>query len=96
MKKIYIDHDCKCHVDDDGTMFTIETDFFDGKCDAYIEGFRLVPEDRIFVREDGKVFRGGNMITAWKPYNELLAAQTQYEADQEALAAAYQDGVNSV
>ena len=34
MKKIYIDNGFKCHVTDDGTMTAIETDFFDGKCDA--------------------------------------------------------------
>ena len=39
MKRIYIDNEFKCHVMDDGTMTAIETDFFDGKCDAYIEGY---------------------------------------------------------
>jgi hypothetical protein len=76
--KIYIDADYKCHVVDDGTMQAIETDFFDGKCDAYIEGFRFVPEGRTWVREDGTVFYG-NMIAPWKPSEELDSAQREYE-----------------
>ena len=40
---IYIDSDFKCHITDDGTMTQVETDFFDGKCDTYIEGYRFLP-----------------------------------------------------
>ena len=43
MKTIYIDSDFKCHITDDGTMRAVETDFFDQKCDAFIEGYRFVP-----------------------------------------------------
>ena len=96
MRIIYIDSDFKCHVTNDGTYTAVETDFFDGKCDTFIEGHRLKPEGKTFVREDGEVFSGGRMITPWKDSRELAAAQAQYEADQAELAAAYQDGVNSV
>ena len=34
---IYIDNDYKCHVTDAGTMRPVETDFFHGKCDTFIE-----------------------------------------------------------
>lgn len=95
MKTIYIDSDCKCHVTNDGTMRSVETDFFDQKCATWIEGHRFVPTDESWTRNDGAVFHG-EMITPWKPYPELIAAQRQYEIDMSELAAAYQEGVNSV
>ena len=97
MKTIYIDlEEFKCHTTNpDGTYTAIETDIFDGKCDAYIEGYRFVPDGKTWVREDGTVFKG-EMIAPWKPYSELAAAQQQYERDQDELVAAYQEGVNSV
>lgn len=78
MKTIYIDSDYKCHVTDDGTMTAIETKAFDGKCDTFIEGYRFVPKGEIWTRYDGIVFHG-EMMTPWKPYNELDAAQREYE-----------------
>ena len=78
MRTIYLDSDFKCHISDDGTMTAVETDFFDGKCDAYVEGYRFVPDGESWTRSDGKVFRG-EMIAPWKPYSELDAAQREYE-----------------
>lgn len=95
MKTIYIDSDFKCHTFDDGTMTPVETDFFDGKCSTFVEGYRFVPAGETWTREDGVVF-AGEMIAPWKPYAELAAAQAQYERDQAELAAAYQEGVDSV
>ena len=92
---IYIDSECKCHVTDDGTMTEVETDFFNGKCQTFIEGYRFVPSGESWTRSDGTVFTG-EMIAPWKPYDKLAAAQAQYEADMTELAAAYQEGVNSV
>ena len=95
MRTIYLDSVFKCHVTDDGTMTAVETPFFDGKCSAFVEGYRFIPSGETWTREDGAVFRG-EMIAPWKPYNELAAAQAQYEADMAELAEAYQEGVNSV
>ena len=81
MKTIYIDSEFKCHIHDDGTMTAVETDFFDGKCDALIEGFRFVPSGESWTRSDSVVFHG-EMIAPWKPYNELDAAQREYERQQ--------------
>lgn len=78
MKTIYLDHDFKCHLTDDGTMTAVETDFFDGKCAAYIEGFRFVPEGQSWTREDGVVFRG-EMAAPWRPWPELDKQQREYE-----------------
>lgn len=79
--KIYIDSDFKCHVADDGTMTAVETEFFDGKCDEFIEGYRYVPAGESWTRSDGVVF-AGEMIAPWKDYAELDAAQREYEREQ--------------
>lgn len=76
--KIYIDHEFKCHVTDDGTMTAVETTFFDNKCDAFIEGYRYVPGGAYWVREDGVEFCG-EMVAPWKDYRELDSAQREYE-----------------
>lgn len=78
MKTIYLDRDFKCHTSDDGTMIAVETDFFDGKCDTFIEGYRFIPDGKSWTREDGTVFHG-EMISPWKPYSELDNAQREYE-----------------
>lgn len=77
---IYIDRDFKCHVSDDGTMNPVEAAFFDGKCAAFVEGYRFVPAGQSWVRSDGAVFRG-EMIAPWKPWDELDAAQRAYERE---------------
>lgn len=78
---IYIDNDYKCHVADNGTMTAVETDAFDGKCVTYIEGYRFVPSGKTWTRDDGVQF-SGEMIAPWKDYNELDAAQREYERQQ--------------
>lgn len=78
---IYIDSEFKCHASDDGTMTAVETDVFDGKCDAYIEGYRFIPSGQTWTRADGVVFTG-EMIAPWKPWDELDAVQREYEREQ--------------
>ena len=78
---VYIDDEFKCHITDDGTMAAIETSFFDGKCDTFIEGYRYIPAGASWTRPDGVVFFG-EMVSPWKPYNELKAAQAQYERER--------------
>lgn len=78
---VFIDLDFKCHTANDGTMQEIQTDFFDGKCQTFIEGYRFVPAGESWTREDGAVFTG-EMIAPWKPYEELDQAQRQYEREQ--------------
>lgn len=99
---IYIDSEFKCHTTNpDGTFREVILSdnaraFFADKCATFIEGYRLKPDGETWIREDGKDFSGGEMITPWKPYSELAAAQAQYEADLAEAAAAYQEGVDSV
>lgn len=78
---VYIDTDYKCHIADGGKMVAVETEAFEGKCPAYIEGYRLVPSGQIWTRSDGVVFHG-EMIAPWKPWEELDAAQREYEREQ--------------
>lgn len=108
MRTIYIDSEFKCHTANADTLTAVETDFFDGKCDDFIEGYRFVPSGSAWTRSDGVVFLG-EMISPWKPFTELDTAQREYEkhllAEYEAalaesvplseLEAAYQEGVNS-
>lgn len=78
---VYIDNDFKCHTSDDGTMTSVETNFFDGKCAAYIEGYRFVPAGATWTRPDGVTF-SGEMVSPWKDWRELDAAQRDYEREQ--------------
>lgn len=78
MRTIYIDSEFKCHVADNGSMTSVTTDFFDGKCDNFTEGFRMVPPGESWRREDGRIFYG-EMISPWVDYRILQAYQDQYE-----------------
>ena len=84
---IYIDTGYKCHTAPGFGLTTIETTVFDGKCDAYIEGYRFVPSGSTWVRSDGAIFQG-EMIAPWKPWDELDAAQREYEREQYAAVTA--------
>lgn len=93
--KIYIDNDCKCHISNDGTMREFETDAFEGKCKALIEGYRFIPDGETWTRPDGVVFVG-QMISPAVDNRILEAYQAQYEDMLKAMSEAYQEGVNSI
>lgn len=80
MRTIYIDAEFKCHVvnNEDNSLIAIETDYFDGKCDAYIEGYRFIPFGEVWTRSDGIMFYG-EMIAPWMSYLELDSMQQKYE-----------------
>lgn len=91
MKTVYIDEEFRCHMTPADGRSAVETDFFDGKCDIYIEGYRFIPSGASWAREDGTVF-AGEMIAPWKDWNELDAEQREYERKQyEAIAAELAD-----
>lgn len=92
MRTIYIDSYFKCRTVGDDTLTAAETDFFDGKCDAYIEGYRFVPEGESWTREDGAVFQG-EMAAPWKPWQELDEAQRAYERQ---LLAEYEQAMSEI
>lgn len=78
---VYIDADCKCHVENDGSMTEAETSFFDGKCSAFIEGYRFVPDGQTWTNANGITY-AGEMIVPWKPFKALDDAQRAYERSQ--------------
>ncbi len=80
---IYIDSDFKCHAENGEGRTAVETDFFDGKCSAFIEGYRFVPEGQSWTREDGEVFHG-EMTAPWLDCRALAAAQEMYEQSEAA------------
>lgn len=81
--KIYIDDEFKCHTQAADDRTAVETDFFDGMCATYIEGYRFVPVGKTWTAADGTAFRG-EMISPWKPWAELDAAQRAYERERAA------------
>lgn len=78
---IYIDSDFKCHATTADGLTAVETDYFDGKCQAYIEGYRFVPAGASWTRPDGVTFQG-EMVSPWKLWRELDSAQRAYEQEQ--------------
>lgn len=78
---IYIDTDYKCHTVPGSGLTAVETTAFDGKCTAYIEGYRFVPSGSTWVRSDGAIFQG-EMVAPWKPWDELDKILRDYERTQ--------------
>lgn len=102
MKTIYLNKDFQCSVTEKSdTVQSIETDAFDGKCNAYVEGYRFIPEGQQWTREDGIVF-AGEMIAPFKDYTQLEMVQKLYEQlaedityTQLAVAELYESGVTA-
>lgn len=69
--KVYVDSEYHCHTTNpDGTFREVdnrETEFFDEKCESFIEGY---------CYDDSK---GYPAIYPWKDYSKLDAAQREYE-----------------
>ncbi len=79
---IYIDSNYRCYVSAADGRREIETDAFNGKCDEWIESYRLVPAGETWTREDGEVFT--NMVSPWKDLGEAYIAQAAYVSAQNA------------
>ena len=95
---IYIDNDYKCHTSPADGLTAVEMDFFDGKCRQFIEGYRFVPFEQSWTREDGQVFTG-EMIAPWRDYGILsefqeVAQEEQAKATEE-IAAIVEEVYNS-
>lgn len=79
MKTIYLNKDFQCSVTEKtDTVQSVETSVFDGKCNAFIEGYRFVPAGQQWTREDGVVFEG-EMVAPFKDYTQLEMVQSLYE-----------------
>lgn len=80
---IYIDNDYKCYTSAAEGRRAIETDAFNGKCEEWIESYRLVPAGETWVRSDGVMFTG-EMVSPWKDLTDAYAAQAAYLSEQTA------------
>lgn len=92
---IYIDEEFRCHVVNDGTMQEVQTDFFEGKCDTFIEGYRYIPEGEVWTRSDGMVFTG-KMIAPIRNYDALIAAQDENNKAQSEITTLARAGAEQV
>lgn len=77
---VYIDEEYKCHSAPADGLITIDTAYFNGRCAAFVEGYRFIPEDESWTDERGTVYTGETAFP-WKPYSELDAAQREYERE---------------
>lgn len=75
--KFYLDENHKCHKNDVGNCREFDTQYFDGKADAVIEGYMFVPAGEVAMM-DGVTVKG-EQYTPWKPSAELDNAQREYE-----------------
>ena len=78
---VYIDSDFRCHTEPGEGLAAVESTFFDGKCPEFVAGYRFVPSGSVWTRSDGAEF-SGEMISPWKPWDELDAVQREYEREQ--------------
>lgn len=78
---VFVDSDYKCYTSPADGLTAVETEFFDGKCRQYIEGYRFVPAGQSWTREDGQVFTG-EMVAPWRDYELLAEFQALYEEEQ--------------
>ena len=71
--QVYIDDGFRCHTLPGEGLGPVESEFFDGKCSRYIEGYRFVPAGESWAREDGQIF-AGEMIAPAEDIRILEAA----------------------
>lgn len=83
--KIFIDKEFRCHVENSIGRTPVDVPMFDGKCAAYIEGYKYIPAGETYTTEDGNVYIGEAMFP-FKSYNALELAQEQSEMDDELVA----------
>lgn len=80
--RIFIDSDFKCHAEPAEGLREFDVPFFDGKCPAFVEGYRYVPQDERWILPNGK-YICGEMIAPWVNYNILETAQQAADRAQE-------------
>lgn len=96
---VYIDELGHCHTENADGRQAVEDEFFDGRAPEAIEGYMCTLG-----------VSGERMIAPWQPWEQLDAAQREYEREQLAAAqaalaesptvdeitAAIEEGVNSI
>lgn len=79
---IYLDSDFRCHLQDDGTRMAVETEAFEGKCEAFVSAYHYIPSGYSWQHQSGIIYNGLAII-ADADYSVLARIQEQYEYDQE-------------
>lgn len=96
---VYIDELGHCHAENADGRQAVEDEFFDGRAPEAIEGYMCTLG-----------VSGERMIAPWQPWEQLDAAQREYEREQlaaaqaalaesltaEEITAAIEEGVNSI
>lgn len=96
---VYIDELGHCHAENADGRQAVEDEFFAGRAPEAIEGYLCTLS-----------VNGERMISPWQPWEQLDAAQREYEREQLAaaqaalaesltadeIAAAIEEGVNSI
>ena len=92
--KIYIDSDFKCHTKPGDGLREFETKFFSNVPDAYVEGYRYVPEGEVWVRKnptynvnneivgESETEFVGEMMAPWRSWDELDKILREFEQAQ--------------
>lgn len=79
MTTIYLDKEFRCYAkENSNTIQSVETNFFDNKCAAFIEGYRYIPSGQSWTRNDGEVFNG-EMVSPIKDYSIIESVQKLYD-----------------
>lgn len=83
---IYLDDQYQAHAEQDAetTRMPLEDidGFFAGKCDAFIEGYRVIPEGETWTRADGVIFMGPMISPIVDP---IVLQSAQAEADNQTI-----------
>jgi len=82
METIYLNpatYHCSRVFSEDAIAF--ETAFFSGKCDAFVEGYYIVPGGYTLEMENGEILKG-EMIAPWKDFARLDTQQRQFEREK--------------
>lgn len=82
--KIYIDSYYVCHTENSYGRREFDVPLFDGKCSAFINGYRYVPSGETWTRADGVEFTG-EMIAPATDYSALALAQSAFEEANDLL-----------
>lgn len=78
---IWVDNDYKCHTAPEEGLREFNVSFFNNKCEKFIKGYRYVPKNEEWTREDGMTFVG-EMIAPWVDFYELMVYQVAYLEEQ--------------
>ena len=85
---IYLDAQFQAYAEQDEETTRTPWDdadgFFAGKCDVFIEGYRVIPEGETWTRADGVIFTGPMISPIVNP---IILQSVQATADDETIAA---------